>query len=67
MSLRNDDQLTLDLEREIPHGVRCARALRRQAGLPASLTAPDALAQLYAILRNSGRPQRRPHEEDAAG
>jgi hypothetical protein len=45
-----EDQLFLDLEAREHPAVECARAVRAKAGLPPSLTSPEVLTRVRAIL-----------------
>lgn len=61
-----DGQLSSGLHDAIPPAVERSRAFRRASGLPESLTAPETLAQVWAILevnRYAGRPDVVSHRE----
>lgn len=45
-----EGQLALKLPQAVPPAVEHVRSLRREAGLPESLTAPEVLTQVLAIL-----------------
>lgn len=47
---RVEGQLALELETAVPPAVERARALRKAAGLPTSLVAPEVLRQVLAIV-----------------
>lgn len=47
---RVEGQLALELKAAVPPAVERARALRKAAGLPASLVAPEVLRHVLAIV-----------------
>ena len=59
-----EDQLRLDLDAREHPAVEHARVARAKAGLPPSLTSPELLTRVHAILDTEGvvrraRPSRR--------
>lgn len=61
-----EGQLSLGLHEAVPPAVERSRAFRRASGLPESLTAPETLAKVRAILevnRFTRRPDVESHRE----